>query len=155
MKRPSLADVKSIISLEGYQSSEEISSVHNELHIWWSRLHHRTVAGEWRQTSPVHVTATEPRISICEYLCIFIYSSCIFYVLVCAEMYTHTHTLWIDFSFAFIRRKSCSSLCSVLSAAVPRHSVNKLAGSRRAGCLLVGYELVAVIEGVLKNYCMF
>lgn len=58
--------------------------------------------------------------------------------------------LWFHFSLTAWAAKSCCSLCRVLSAAVPCHSVNKLAGWRRAGCLLVGYKLVAVNEGVWK-----
>lgn len=143
--------------LEGYQSfSGNIIRSHSVTHFL---VEAAFTAGEWRQnhTVPVQVTATEPRhawsrITICEYLCIFIYSSCIFYVLVCVLRCTHTHSVF-TLNSLFINSlgyKSWCSLCSVLSTAVPRRSVNKLAGSKRAGCLLVGhrYKLLAVNERV-------
>lgn len=142
--------MKSIISLEGYQSSRgniirshwiahllvEVASSHSS---WWET-----------QKSPMHMLQLlNPETAFV----IFIYSSCIFYVLVCAEMYTYsTHSL-LTVNSLFInspRCKSCSSLRSVLSTAVPCHSVNKLSGWRRPGCLLLGYKLVAVNEGVWK-----
>lgn len=98
---------------------------------------HSTCAGYSYWTSPWS------RISICEYFMHFhIFFMHILCACVCVLRCTHTHSVFTVNSL-FINSlgyKSWSSLCSVLSTAVPRRSVNKLAGCKRAGCLLVGHR---------------